>query len=179
MSSIESFPLGIARQPDVFDAAEEARLFYVAMTRARNRLYIGWGDREKKWLDCSKYETQNGSQRHFLKGSPDELFVSWPGQEKQVLNGLQDYIERKVCLGDPLELSNRWLQHEGRTVGRLSNDTVEPPQDADGHAQLRVSNVIRYTSGRYFQEHQPKYWERLHESVKDLGRFYIVLAEEA
>jgi superfamily II DNA helicase RecQ/superfamily I DNA/RNA helicase len=182
MPSSENFPFrranGALPQPDAIDAAEEARLCYVAMTRARNRLYIGWEEREKSWLQCTTYKAENGSHRYFLRGSPKEFFVSWSGQEQQVRNGLQDYIEKQVCLGDPLELRDRVLRHGDFAVGRLSARTAEILQDADRQAQLRVSNVIRYTCGRYFQERNPQFWDPLHESIKRQGWFYMVLAEE-
>jgi superfamily II DNA helicase RecQ/superfamily I DNA/RNA helicase len=177
--SSENVPFERVRKPDVSDAAEEARLYYVAMTRARNRLFIGWGEREKSWLRCKSYNTETGSSRYYLKGSPKEMFVSWPGQERQVQNGLQDYIEKQVCSGDLLRVNKRWLWHGDQTVGRLSNDTAAPPVGPDGQVHLRVSNVIRYTAGEFFRDNNPQFWDPLHETVKDRGWFYTVLAEEA
>ena len=182
MPSRESFPFrnvnGAVPQPEVDDSAEEARLCYVAMTRARNRLHVGWDVREKKWLARTKYEADQSAHRYCLKGSPKELFVSWPGQEVQVNQGLQDYIGTGVCVGDPLTLHGAVLQHEGQAVGRISNRTQNQLQHAAGGAQLRVSNVIRYTCGRYFREKKPQFWGPLDNSVKRQGWFYIVLAEE-
>jgi UvrD-like helicase C-terminal domain len=182
MPSSESFPFrmgnGPLPQPEDVDTAEEARLCYVAMTRARNRLYVGWGEREKRWLKCAQYEAPNAAHRYCLKGSPEELFVSWPGQERQVQGGLQDYIEKQVCLGNSLSINGREVRHGNRVVGRLSEKTLRRLQDAGGNPQLRVSNVIRYTCGRYVGEHKPKIWERLDDRVKQQGWCYIVLAEE-
>ena len=107
------------------------------------------------------------------------MFISWPGQEQQVRNGLQDYIEKQIHLGDPLELRERELRHGGREVGRLSKDTVLKLQGMDRTVKLHVSNVIRYTCGRYFRERNSQYWDPLHESVKRQEWFYTVLVEEA
>jgi len=183
MPSTESFPFsagnGRLTAPTDVDAAEEARLYYVAMTRARNRLYGGWDNRgrEGAWWECRPHG--GGEDASFcLKGSPKEYFVSWPGQRDQVHGGLQAYIERHVCLGDSLELRDRHLRHGGQTVGLLSKSAATSlPQDTS--PQLRVSNVIRYTSGNYFRKHNQEYWEKLDDEVKRQGWFYLVLAEEA
>jgi ATP-dependent DNA helicase RecQ len=183
MPSTGSFPFsggsGRCRAPTVVDAAEEARLYYVAMTRARNRLYGGWGDRERAWWEC-RLHAGGEDARFCLKGSPKECFVSWPGQKDQVHSGLQAYIERQVCLRDPLELRDRrCLRHDGQTVGLLSKSAATLLHHANASPQLRVSNVIRYTCGNYFREHKPDFWEKLDDAVKRQGWFYLVLAEEA
>jgi ATP-dependent DNA helicase RecQ len=178
MPSSESFPFRMVNGPLDVDAAEEARLCYVAMTRARNRLYVGWGDREKRWLNCARYKAPNAAYRYCLRGSPEELFVSWPGQERQVQGGLQEYIEKQVCLGDSLSLDGAAVRHGNRVVGRLSEEIARRRQDAGGNPQLRVSNVIRYTCGRYFREHNPQLWDLLDDRVKRQEWFYIVLPEE-
>jgi superfamily I DNA/RNA helicase len=183
MPSKENFPFrnvsGGISEPEINDSAEEARLCYVAMTRARNRLYVGWDLREKRWLARANYETDQAAHRYCLKGSPKELFVSWAGQEEQVKHGLQEYIGSQVCIGDPLTIHGSGLRHDGQTVGRLSNRTRNQLQQAAANAQqLRVSNVVRYTCGRYFREKKPEFWGPLDNSVKRQGWFYIVLAEQ-
>ncbi len=184
MPSSENFPFrmatnGILPGPDIVDAAEEARLYYVAMTRARNRLYIGWGEREKNWWVGKRYENnQNNTHSYYLRGTPKELFVSWPGLKQQVQSGLQDYIEKQICLGDPIELLNRKLLHNGQVIGRISSRTAGLINQ-NNNMQLCVSNIIRYTCGSYFREHNPEYWNQLHEDVKRRGWFYLVLVEQA
>lgn len=184
MPSTESFPFsggnGRRRVPAVVSAAEEARLYYVAMTRARNQLHGGWSKRgrEGAWWECRPHGGPSDS-RFWLKGSPKEYFVSWPGQKNQVHAGLQAYIERQVCLGDPLELRDRCLKHDGQTIGLLSTNAATSLRRVDVSPQLRVSNVIRYTCGNYFREHNSDFWEKLDDEVKRRGWFYLVLAEEA
>jgi len=186
MPSLENFPFDWAREPDVTDAAEEARLCYVAMTRARNLLYIDWGRRENSWLKCQRYESQKYSRRYFFKGSPKEVNISWPGFNRSVENGRQEYLKTEVCLRDPLELRMVSrpnyqiveLLHQGQAIGQLSKDAVGQFRNLDRSTQLCVSNVIRITCGQYYQEHHANRWDRLHESVKHQGWFYTVLVEE-
>ena len=182
MPSSENFPFnssnGTEVTPDKMDAAEEARLYYVAMTRAKNHLFFGWENREKAWLTCRKFATEEAAHHFCLKGSPNEVFVSWPGQEEQVQGGLQDYIGSQVCVGDPLSLHKTVLRHDGRNVGFLSNKTLSMLNKSNKNSKLCVANVIRYTCGRYFEERQPKFWANLDNSVKEQGWFYLVLAEE-
>jgi len=185
MPSEENFPFkevnGHLPAPEDIDAAEAARLYYVAMTRARNRLFLGWGNREKAWWKCAAHEAEVNTHRYYFRGSPTECYVSWPGKKVQVRGGLQSYIERQVCLGDPLELRGSFLRHKGRSVGRLSSDTATLLQQANAkpHLPLRVSNVIRYTCGNYFREHKEWFWGELDDTIKSQGWFYLVLAEEA
>jgi superfamily I DNA/RNA helicase len=183
MPSSESFPFsagnGQCPGPSGADAAEEARLYYVAMTRARTRLYGGWGDREQAWWRCDGHKAEQDAIGFRLEGSPSELFVSWPGQSDQVQGGVQAYIERQICVGDPLDLRNRCLKHDGHTVGLLSRSAVDSLLRAGGSSRLRVSNVIRYTCGNYFREHNRDFWDKLDDDVKRQGWFYLVLAEDA
>lgn len=183
MPSNENFPFmptnSALPQPIIIDAAEEARLCYVAMTRARNQLYIGWGAREKSWWTCSKHNSCDDSYRYCLRGSPGEVFVSWSGQKNQVNIGLQRYIEEHVSIGDHLSLNSSYLHHGSMPVGLLSKHTKALLQKVNKCPQLRVSNVIRYTCGNYFREKNPQFWDPLHDSVKQQGWFYTVLVEEA
>lgn len=183
MPSAESFPFspgnGQSPVPSAADVAEETRLYYVAMTRARTRLYGGWGDRERAWWRSVKHSAGQDSNGFRLEGSPSECFVSWPGQRDQVHGGIQAYIERQVCLGDPLDITDRCLRHDGHTVGFLSRSAAASLLHAGSSPQLRVSNVIRYTCGSYFREHNSGFWDRLDDEVKRKGWFYLVLAEQA
>lgn len=180
--SSEKFPLNDSNEKvvSVVDAAEEARLCYVAMTRARNRLYVGWpqGGREPAWWSRKPFEGVGLNANYALKGSPKEIFVSWAGQTEQVEQGLQDYIEQHVNAGDAVELRyDRDVYHQGRKVGILSRRTVDALSNGDGHLRLRVANVIRYSCGKYFEEHKHDFWQKLHPSVKQRRWFYVVLPE--
>ena len=184
LPSSENFPLrwdenGDPVKPDHADSVEEARLCYVAMTRARNHLYVGLGERERAWFLREQYIAGEHAPNYRMTGSPKELFVSWPGREEQVKERLQDYIGSRVCVGDSLVLRRCALMHDKRIIGYLSTKTRPKLEQCNPMPQLRVSNVIRYTCGQYFREHKPKLWGPLHDSVKRQGWFYVVLAEEA
>jgi len=183
MPSKEDFPFtrtnGKLPQPPYIDAAEEARLWYVAMTRARTQLHIGWDIREKSWWKRRRFESGNDSQRYTLKGSPKELFVSWPGRAQQVDNGLQEYIKSCVSIGDSLSMTGKVIKHGNMSVGLLSQNIAKRLQQTEPNPQIRVSNVIRYTCGPYFRENNQQFWSQLHDSVKQQEWFYIVLVEEA
>jgi len=182
MSSSEKFPLNDhdGGEATVTDAAEEARLCYVAMTRARNRLYVGWpkDGRESAWWTRHGYAGTGQNGAVSLKGSPKEIFVSWTGRNPQVKAGLQKYIEGHVCVGDEIVLTNgKEMYHNGKQVGSLSTKTVAAVQMGDGQQGLRVANVVRYSCGKYFEEHHREYWDKLHPAVKRQGWFYVVLVE--
>lgn len=183
LPSAESFPFKDDDEdsPDVIKiaSAEEARLYYVAMTRARDRLYGGWGKREKSWWQGQQRPETKRAARYCLKGSPKEVFVSLAGYSDNVEKGWQEYIAREVAIGDPLVLHDGQFRHHGRPVGKLSKKGYTRLQQSDRPSRLRVSNVIRYTCGKYFREHNPGFWLELHETVKRQGWFYVVLVEEA
>lgn len=182
LPSEESFPFsGGGEYEDSLKiaSAEEARLYYVAMTRARDRLYGGWRDREKSWWKGVRRQATERADRYCLKGSPEEIWVSLAGRADPVEEGWQEYIAQEVAIGDPLELRGKQFRHKGRPVGALSGKTHARLQQPGSPPRLRVSNVIRYTCGNYFREHNPGFWLELHETVKRQGWFYVVLAEEA
>lgn len=176
MPSADRFPLTAidAQQPTVGDSAEEARLCYVAMTRARDRLYIGldWNPqgREYQWWHRQPFEPVGAAAAPTLKGSPKEVVVRWSGRAANVDNDVQEYIARHVDVGDSISLLHRDMYHNATQIGVL---TDLPPDSAD----LRVANVIRYSCGNYFREHNRGYWDELHPSVQQRSWFYVVLVE--
>jgi len=175
MPSSEEFPFNKDDKDNeiAIYAAEEARLYYVAMTRARDRLYAGWGERERAWHKSINFNVDGEIGHSALKGSPEEIFISWPGLTAQVNNGLQDYIEKHVNVGDKLELRYQsQVFHQGIQVGILSRRCIG---DA---GPLHVANVIRYSCGKYFErKYKDRLWKSLHSSMKQRGWFYIVLTE--
>jgi hypothetical protein len=183
LPSSERFPLNDSDGGEVLitDAAEEARLCYVAMTRARNRLYVGWpqGGRERHWWARRRFEgnSQNGS--YTLQGIYKENYVSWAGQTAQVEHGIQDYIEQQVNAGDRVELRyGQAIYHHGRKVGRLKIATAQRLGERAGRVSLRIANVIRYTAGEYMKIHKPHFYDQLHPMIKQRRWFYMVLPEE-
>jgi len=183
LPSEESFPFSAAEfgggVPLGVSAAEEARLYYVAMTRAKNRLYAGWGPRERAWWKSIQHNAPERGSHYGLKGSPKEIWVSLPAQANEVENGWQEYIKTQVSSGDPLQLRGRQITHRGRPVGALSKHAASKLGATSHQRTYRVANVIRYTCGPYFRGHNQMWWDKLHEDVKRQGWFYVVLVEEA
>ena len=142
------------------DAAEEARLLYVAMTRAKRHLCYSLGPREKAWLGHEDFEGDEGNGK-ILSGKPDEVRISWAWKTtdwNRDAEELQRYIEQKVRVGDRLILGGvgrgfgRSIIHydskgPGRQIGFTSN-SVGPGGIKNN---LAVSAVLRcYYNGESF-----------------------------
>jgi hypothetical protein len=95
------------------DAAEEARLLYVAMTRAKTRLVYLVGDREYSWAASPprRFAGEHG-QSQVLAGGLDEVGLGWAmqmGPFNPDPDDCQRYIEQEVRVGDPIFLEGRGL----------------------------------------------------------------------
>ncbi len=137
------------------DAAEEARLLYVAMTRAKRNLWQFVGDREYSWAKSSPVSFK-GQQTEgcVLIGSPEDVGLGWAAQRNFFNDDpdkTQAYIESEVKVGDAIFLGGRGegaykaLLHrnasgEVRQVGFLANKHGA----GNRHADLKVSAVIRF-----------------------------------
>lgn len=173
--SQSGFPLERHEQDLSGAAAEEARLFYVGMTRAKCRLVFGFGKREKAWWKKSPQENLFEDNHKVLRGSPNEVWISWSatpkyggGQE------LQQYIEQQIAIGDSIEArgQNLWHSKTKRQVGVLSNNVRH-----SGSSKLRVAAVLRYPQSpndQYFLE-KPWAFDDLAPEVRQRGWSYVVL----
>ncbi len=142
------------------DAAEEARLFYVAMTRAKQSLTYFVGEREYAWGVQTPRPFQ-GIQAlgRILCGSHNEVALGWSMTQIDRYNPNPDacqlYIETQVHVGDVIRLGGNGggagmaLWHQAAAgawhqVGYLAA-AVGPgnPHQAD----LRVSAVARFRPG--------------------------------
>lgn len=163
------------------DAAEEARLLYVAMTRAKTRLVYFAGDREYTWAKPAP-EPYSGAQGTglVLSGLHEDVWLSW-AYERNYLNrdpdGCQAYIEKNVRVGDRLTLvragdrTSTALTHQdasgkARQIGFLAKKRGEGCQDAS----LEVSAVVRFALK---PEDLAK--ESLADTVRHRGWGYVVL----
>ncbi len=174
LPSAEKFPMSNAGRAEIVDSAEEARLFYVAMTRARDRLFVGWGKREASWYKCHLENAQAGAVDGILEGAPDEVFVSWPGQSRQVEGGIQQRIQDVVCDGAIIKRRNKELLHDGVCIGRLSRKGLDK---IEGATQFRVAHVMRYNCGQYMKMNNGDFWDKLHADIKRHEWCYTVLVE--
>ena len=155
VNSCSPFPLNMNNNTflDVADfSAEEARLYYVAMTRAKSRLRYLIGPREDAWWRQSRFEGEVGSQR-MLTGDFREVWLSWPicsSSFNPDPEELQCYIEREVCVGDRIFLKGgypaRRLFHRSR-AGIIRQIGMLARKAGGGHpsSELLVSAVVRWS----------------------------------
>jgi hypothetical protein len=137
------------------DAAEEARLLYVAMTRAKTRLDYFVGDREFAWgISPPSVITGAHGQSLMLVGGLDEVDIGWAYRKStfnQSPDGRQTYIEEQVCVGDRVTLgghglgAGKGLFHTG-TGGSTQQIGYLSRQSGGGGAisDLTVQAVVRY-----------------------------------
>ncbi|PCD75554.1 UvrD-helicase domain-containing protein [Pseudothioclava arenosa] len=163
------------------DAAEEARLLYVALTRAKSRLVFHLGDREYSWAGKTiKKFTGAQAGGRILTGTPKEVFISW-SMNRSHSNAdpgrTQTYIETFVAVGDPIliEAPDRWagkaLMHQSETEGSRQIGVLSKAVGQGGAVtDLKVSAVIRY---------EPKPDDRAQPCprVATQGWGYVVLVE--
>jgi superfamily I DNA/RNA helicase len=160
------------------DAAEEARLLYVGMTRAKRSLTYYRGDRELSWgtTEPVPYEGIR-MDGHALVGSMEDVSLGWAMQHNAFNpspDQCQRYIETEVAVGDPIVLGGRGggafksFMHQGasgqfRQVGFLAKQHVV---GGPNHA-LKVSAVVRF---------RPDEADRtLADCVRERGWGYVVL----
>jgi len=153
-------------------AADQARLFYVAMTRAKHELTFAFGEREHAWWNGEAFEGANGRNK-VLEGSPGEVSISWAAQSRNGGLDLQSYIERYVAKGDTLLVngSQLWHTYNGteRKIGQLQKQFI-----GGENSRLRVAEIYRYT-----QVNDNQYFGSLVEQVRQRGWSYVVLVEGA
>jgi superfamily I DNA/RNA helicase len=84
-------------------AAEEVRLQYVAMTRAKTRVQYFLGPRERGWLGVQAFRGDIGRGK-LLDGTPKEVGISWAWETTGKYNPDAEqtlaYIQERVRVGD-------------------------------------------------------------------------------
>ena len=121
LPSKDNFPIN-GGNADSIDSAEEARLYYVAMTRARDNLYWGFRKRERSWHSGISYLEDNNNTNKGLSGAIDEIYISWSAMGDKALE-IQDYIEQKISINDMItrpSIDSRDLFHNEKQIGKLS-----------------------------------------------------------
>lgn len=160
------------------DAAEEARLLYVGMTRAKTNLTYYRGDRERSWgrKDPVPYDGLR-TDGQVLIGSMEDVSLGW-AMQRNAFNPTPDecqrYIETEVAIGDPIVLGGRGggafksFMHRGSS-GQLTQVGFLAKQHAVGgpNASLKVSAVLRFRPDSID--------ETLADCVRDRGWGYVVL----
>lgn len=146
-----------ATQQDIEkDAAEEIRLFYVGMTRAKSCLFYFLGEREYSWgsFPSSYFGGQQGNGLILMGSFKEEVSLGWAMSQSSFNTNpeaCQNYIEREVSVGDEITLGGRGggafkeLWHRDANgkmhhIGYLANAAGRGgPQSS-----LTVSAVVRF-----------------------------------
>jgi hypothetical protein len=163
------------------DAAEEARLMYVAMTRAKSYLTYFVGEREYSWAQSHAFAGQQVNGR-ILAGSHEEIALGWA----MVANGFnpnpdvcQAYIEKNVRVGDRITLGGRGagagmsVMHQPSPARSFQVGFLSQKSGAGGHnSSLKVSAVVRFRPDR---KQDGTYKDELATSVQQRGWGYVVL----
>jgi superfamily I DNA/RNA helicase len=158
LPSLSSFQIPLNNLDRAFDlAAEEARLQYVAMTRAKKSIVYFSGGRENAWFNTRPF-TGNSSIGKILNGAPDEVAISWAWEEMHYNpypESTLSYIQSKICVRDKLSIAGpgRNIMHKAQTkplvqVGYLANKVGLGSPSSD----LKVSAILRciYSGKQYF-----------------------------
>lgn len=153
--------------------AEEARLFYVAMTRAKKLLYLEWERREKSWFKSQNFRGRQKPDTKILLGGLDEVHLSWPGYRSQVDSGLQEYIRTKVAVGDKLRIKRSGLFHGERHIGNLA----EGAGYGSENSKIEVASVWRQPVNEKTKEDRPNIYQKIEQKMKDKGWLYTVLVQ--
>jgi hypothetical protein len=138
------------------DAAEEARLLYVGMTRAKSYLAYFVGDREYSWArkPSSPYVGSNTDGR-VLVGSMQDVSLGWAMQGNAFNRSpveCQKYIETEVGVDDDIILGGtgggvgKAFFHRG-AAGKLSQVGFLAKKHGSGDrnaAVLKVSAIVRF-----------------------------------
>ena len=177
LSSQANFPFSRDDRSNLYAAcADEARLYYVAMTRAKHRVFMKSGPREKAWSQGTESIPYRGEQRGmYLRGRfSDEVFISYPGFDQR----MQDHISESVQVDDSLELASLnngfyGFKHQGDLIGRFSRTASNNiRQYIQGSTPiLRVHAVYRYLVDEQSVEQFPN----IIQSCQKQGWLYTVL----
>ena len=166
-------------------AAEEARLWYVAMTRAKTHLVSIRAEREVAWFKCQQFvECQQDSQI-YLQGDYEEFVMSWSAYNNSVAIKGYELLLHNIKVGDILNLQGKYqLNRKGITefvrfvrtdknmrVGKLSEDVALRMENESSYNNLRVMAVIRYPLDLESDD-APLF----RDDVKAQGWTYLVLA---
>ena len=175
----------------VADIDQELRTMYVGMTRAEDVLFVIRGEREERLLKREAFEPTSG-RRSGIPVDPafGDLQVSYFGAHPWRCRK----IYKEIKQSDPLVLrrknSDIMIYAGGHYIGKLARPGRKPNgkmnlawhlnRDFPGIAAfdgLEVTGVYRHyveQERQYDEEHGTNYFERLCETVKEQGFYYVV-----
>lgn len=124
---------------------EEKRLAFVAYTRARYRLLIFKHFREIALANNTKFKVPEKMAKdmgYSVKPELSKLFISWAATQDKFSIGLMEYLKNEIKTGDSISLYKKFVIHNGKTVGLLSNDGFEKKPDVEKLKDFIVNEVI-------------------------------------
>ena len=154
------------------DRADEMRLYYVAMTRAKDELYFTAGPRERAWMYGRTAERRTGGV--ILQGSPEEVFLTWPGQD----DNIQNYLRTSVKVNDAIRIQHNQrslsLHHRSQIIGFLSRSQRErlTGNGQERAIDIHVSAIYRYPIS---DDTPPNFVRDLTQRCKEQEWVYTVL----
>jgi RecQ family ATP-dependent DNA helicase len=157
-------------------AAEEARLWYVAMTRAKDHLttIIEKNGREAAWFKCESFGLETNEQAlankpYYLEGDYEEFVVSWSAYNNQRSIDGYTVIEQEINVGQNVSLNNGYIVINNKRIGKLSERAIRTVglRQCDN---LRVMAVIRYPVDLTTKEA-----EKFTSAITQQGWTYLVL----
>lgn len=177
----------IAMEDDLADMEEEKRLMFVAYTRAKKRLYIFTGPREKALNNHSIYIAPDYEALRYTepKANMDKYYLSFTAKNDNFTKN--EYIQNHVKKDDPIEVrvgdqwGNYYIVHNGSYIGRLSSRSAIQSRAKDDDIRsldnFFVSNVFIWTyedtlnSDTANNTDFAKHWS---EEAKQIGYIYVV-----
>ena len=170
------------------DRDQEARLYYVALTRAKDRAWLGWGDREKHWSNEKVFqdfsEAISGFRFPLIVGSPKEVWVGYAAYHDLTISphkSIRDKVsvDCPITLGKITKTGGYGLICDRITIGRtekriIGNKISELTEEERMTMRLEVAVIYRqyYNSGN---EDDKKMWS---DVAKARGWCYAVLVKE-
>ena len=135
---------GYRPQDGYKDIADQVRLYYVGMTRAKSHLIYSLGPRENAWLNGESYSAPSGEA--MLAGSLDEVKIGFPALASL---DVQSYIHSNVAPGEGVKIclsaAGKILIKHGphnKLIAMLTDDWNTKVKV--NTASLKVHSVIRH-----------------------------------
>lgn len=139
------FPLSSSESLEL-ERREEARVFYVGITRARTYLVVGFDQRERRWLGNSVLRRWGGerTQAKWAEGGPSEIYLNRSGESPEC----RRYIRERVAIGDEVDLvssNGRFnIIHRGMCLGQTSSKLRPAGRSPLRQSGCRIVAVYKY-----------------------------------
>lgn len=165
---------------------EERRLYYVAYTRAKRRLFVLEYDRE----NALKNNQRNKFDENLIRKNYGLKFNE--GIDKFILNWYAnygahcfDFIKNNLRIGDNVNIIKEvnangvfwYVRKNNMNIGQLSKSATKNLIDINEINNLCISSIQVYTledSLKYDEEHHKKYTEKWNLQSKQRGYIYVI-----